>query len=89
MFPAGAGVTRRELALIAETRAALADGSARRRREAAGVRLVEMAAVCGVASSTVSQWERLGRDGKPLRVPDARRALAYGRELAALERQAA
>ena len=71
-------MTRRDLALIVATRAALADGSARRRRAAAGVRQVEFAALLGVAQATVSQWE----GGK--RVPDARRALAYGRALAAL-----
>jgi transcriptional regulator with XRE-family HTH domain len=76
-------VTRRDLALITETRAALADGSARSRRTLAGIRQVELAALLGVAQSTVSQWE----SGK--RVPDAGDALAYGRALAALGRRAA
>lgn len=66
-----------------ETRAALADGSARTRRQAARVRQVELAGLLGVAQSTLSQWET-GR-----RVPDAARALAYGRALAALGRRAA
>jgi len=73
----------RDLALITETRRALADGSAKRRRIASGIRQVEMAAVLGVAQSTVSQYEA-GR-----RVPDAVRALAYVRALAAAERRAA
>ena len=76
-------MTRQELSLIAQTRAALADGSARDRREAARVRLGEFAAALGRAPSTVSQWERR------IRTPGAADALAYGRQLAALERKAA
>jgi DNA-binding transcriptional regulator YiaG len=71
-------VNRRDLALIASTRAALADGSARERRIAARVQAAEVAAALGVARSTVSQWEA-GR-----RVPGSVHALAYGRLLAAL-----
>jgi len=76
-------VTKRELTLIQETRAALADGSAKRRREEAGIRQVEMAAAIGKGQPTVSQWEN------GLRVPAADDALAYGKALAALERRAA
>ena len=76
-------MTSRDLALIAETLAALADGSAKRRRIASGVRQVEMAAALHVVQSTVSQWET----GK--RVPDATCALAYGKALAAAERRPA
>jgi DNA-binding transcriptional regulator YiaG len=76
-------VDGRDLALIAETRRALADGSAKRRRIASGIRQVEMAVVLHVVQSTVSQWET-GR-----RVPDATCALAYGKALAAAERRAA
>lgn len=76
-------MTKRDLALIAETRAALADGSARARREAARIRLVEMAAACDVSPAAVSMWERA------LREPGAEGALAYGRALAAAERKAA
>jgi transcriptional regulator with XRE-family HTH domain len=76
-------VTRRDLELIAATRAALKDQSARARRVAAGVRQVEMAAVCGVSPSTVSQWE------SGVRSPAAGHALAYGRALAAAERKLA
>jgi transcriptional regulator with XRE-family HTH domain len=76
-------VNRRDLELIVQTRAALADQSARGRRAAAGVRQVEMAAVCGVSPSTVSQWE------SGLRSPGADHALAYGRALAAAERRRA
>ncbi len=71
-------MTRRELALIAETRAALAAGSAREARVAAGVRVAEIAAVLGVTPQAVSQWES-GR-----RVPGTVHALAYARALAAV-----
>jgi DNA-binding transcriptional regulator YiaG len=76
-------VTRRDLALIAETRAALADGSARARREAAHVRLREFAETLGRSHAAVSQWERA------LREPGAADALAYGRLLASLGQRAA
>jgi DNA-binding transcriptional regulator YiaG len=76
-------VTRRDLALILETRAALADGSARAQRQQARIRQTEMAAVLKVAQSTVSQWEA----GK--RVPAAGDALAYGKALASLAKRAA
>lgn len=76
-------MNRRDLELIVATRAALKNQSARARRAAAGVRQVEMAAVCGVSPSTVSQWEA------GLRSPAADHALAYGRALAAAERRKA
>ncbi len=76
-------MNHQDLTLITETRRALADGSAKARRIASGVRQVEMAAVLGVSPSTVSQYES-GR-----RVPDAARALAYDKALAAAERRAA
>lgn len=76
-------MTRRELTLIAETRAALADGSARARREAAMVSLTEFAAALGMSPAMVSLCERNKR------TPGTKLALAYGRELAALERRAA
>jgi transcriptional regulator with XRE-family HTH domain len=62
---------------------ALADGSAKARRKAAGVTQAEMAAVLHVWQSAVSQWET----GK--RTPDVKSALAYGRVLADAERRAA
>ena len=71
-------MNRRDLTLIAETRTSLADGSARRDREAAGVRVSEVAAVVGVSPQAVSQWEH-GR-----RVPATAHALAYGKALAAV-----
>ena len=82
-------MTRRELTLIAETRAALADGSARARREAARISVTEFAAAIGASPAAVSLIERLGPDGIPLRVPGTRLALAYGRALAALGQKAA
>jgi transcriptional regulator with XRE-family HTH domain len=76
-------VNRRELAIIAATRAALADGTARARREAAGIRQREIAAVIGVGAPAVSQWE----SGK--RTPGAANALAYGKALTAVGKPAA
>lgn len=72
-----------DLALIAATRAQLADGSARLARIAAGIRQREMASALGVGASTVSQWE----SGK--RVPSAGHALEYGRLLKQLGKKAA
>lgn len=76
-------VTRRDLALISEIRTALADGSARRRRISARVRLVEIAAVAGVSPAAASMWEHAKRE------PGAENALAYARALAAAEQKAA
>ena len=70
-------LSRRDLALIADTRRRLADGSARRDRLAAGVKVIEIAAVLDVEPSAVTQWER----GK--RSPTAAHALAYAKTLAA------
>lgn len=72
-------MTRRDLTLIAQTRAQLADGSARLRRERAGIRVGEMAAVLEVSPQAVSQWESARR------VPDSVHALGYGRALASAE----
>jgi len=82
-------VNRRDLALIAVTRAALEDGSARVRREAARISVSEMAAVCGASRSAVSMWERQDAAGQPLRVPGTEHALAYGQALAEAERRLA
>jgi DNA-binding transcriptional regulator YiaG len=76
-------VRRADLALIAQTRADLASGAARRARSAIGLRQGEVAAAIGVGRSTVTQWE----SGK--RVPDSAHALAYGRLLRDLARRAA
>lgn len=78
------------VALIAEIRAALADGSARERRLAARIKVVEMAAASGATPAAISQWERQDPEtGRPLRVPGAEHALAYWRALTAAERAAA
>jgi len=69
--------------LIAVTRAALEDGSARERRVAARIRLGEMAAACEVSASMVSMIERGQRS------PGTVLALAYGRALAEAERRLA
>lgn len=70
-------LSRRDLALIAATRRRLADGSARRDRLAAGVRVTEIAAVLEVEPSAVTQWEH------KTRVPTAKHALGYAKALAA------
>jgi transcriptional regulator with XRE-family HTH domain len=71
-------MNRRDLALIAQTRAALADGSARERRITTGLLVSEIAAVIGVSPQAVSQWEH----GQ--RVPSTAHALGYGKALAAV-----
>jgi DNA-binding XRE family transcriptional regulator len=76
-------MTPRDLSLIAEARAALASGSARSRRLAAGVRVAEIASAAGVTPQAVSAWES-GR-----RAPRGHLALAYWRALAAAEKGAA
>ncbi len=76
-------MTKRELTLIQATRAALADGSAKRQREESGIRQAELASLLRKAPSTLSQWEN------GLRVQAADDALAYGRVLATLARKAA
>ena len=70
-------LSRRDLALIADTRRRLADGSARRARLAAGVKVTEIAAVLEVEPSAVTQWEHA------VRTPTAAHALAYAKALAA------
>lgn len=72
-----------DLALIAEIRRQLADGSAKRARIAAKIRQCEIAKAIGVSASTVSQWEA------GLRVPSAEHALEYGRLLKQLGKKAA
>ena len=72
-----------DLAAAARTRAELKSGAARRRREAAGVSMAEVARVIGVSGQAVHYWET-NRS-----IPKAANALAYGRVLAALSRRAA
>jgi transcriptional regulator with XRE-family HTH domain len=76
-------VTKQELDLIVATRRALADGSAKQRRQAARLSQTEMAARCEVGQPAVSGWENNHR------TPRTHHALAYGRALAAAERKAA
>jgi DNA-binding transcriptional regulator YiaG len=71
-------VTPRDLETITAVRAGLADGSARRARMDARLRIGEVAAVLRVTSAAVSQWEAGAR------TPTARHALAYARLLARL-----
>jgi DNA-binding transcriptional regulator YiaG len=73
-------LSRRDLTVIMEARASLADGTARLARLAAGVKVTEIASVLDVTSQAVSNWES-GR-----RVPDASHALAYVRAMAAAVR---
>lgn len=75
-------MTKRDLALLSETREALADGTAKKRRRDARISQGEIAAACGVAQPTVSGWENNHR------TPKTYHALAYGRALAAAERGA-
>lgn len=72
-----------DLTLIAQTRADLRSGRARDARTAAAVRQSEVAEALGVTRTAVSHWEA-GRS-----TPDAAHALAYGRLLRDLARQAA
>jgi transcriptional regulator with XRE-family HTH domain len=64
---------------IADVRQSLADGSAKRRREATGVSQGRFAKAMGVGQSAVSMIES-GR-----RVPTDDHVLAYGKALAAAE----
>ena len=76
-------MNKRDLALIADIRAELADGRARTARLAANVRLGEMASALGVTSAAVSQWE------SGTRSPSGVHALEYGRLLRQLAKRAA
>lgn len=76
--PNVATVRPADLTAIARVRASLADGSARRGREASGISAPEVAAALGVSRQSVSAWES-GRS-----VPSAGHALAYARLLASL-----
>lgn len=72
-----------DLALVAATRADLASGRARQSRVDAGVRQADVAETIGVTRQAVSKWEA------GLCSPSAPHALAYGRLLRQLARQAA
>jgi len=72
-----------DVALIAQVHIALASGSARRARLAAGLGQREIASALGVTRAAVSHWES-GRSK-----PSAEHALAYGRLLQRLGRAAA
>ena len=72
-----------DLAAIARIRADLKSGAARSAREASGVSATEFAKTIGVSRQAVAAWEA----GKS--VPSASHALAYGKALAAVTRQAA
>jgi DNA-binding transcriptional regulator YiaG len=71
-----------DLAAVSRTRAALASGTARLAREHAGISRTEMAASLGVSRQAVSKWEA----GRGI---TAEHALAYGRLLAKLVKEAA
>jgi len=85
LIPAGTlGLVRpAELALIASSRADMMSGKARAARESAGLSPAEVASALGVSRQTVGLWE----SGK--RKPTADHALAYGRLLARLRKEAA
>ncbi|MGW0169526.1 helix-turn-helix domain-containing protein [Streptomyces sp. NPDC003343] len=67
-----------QLLRLAEVRAAVSSGEARRLREAADLSISEIAHACGVDQSTVWRWER------GVRKPRGRLALAYGELLDSL-----
>jgi len=71
-----------DLAAAVRIRADLASDAARERREAAGVTAADMARVIGVSRQAVSSWETGAA------VPTLEHALAYGKVLTALIRQA-
>jgi DNA-binding transcriptional regulator YiaG len=72
---------KHQLQEVAEVRALLASGEARRMREQARVSLAEMARHVGCAHSSVLRWEE-GR-----RVPSEDNTLRYGRLLNLLGRR--
>jgi len=72
-----------DLHRLQAARRAGASGSARRIRQAAGLSQAEVAAVLGVAQTTVASWET-GR-----RVPRGPAAVRYGRLLEELARDSA
>jgi DNA-binding XRE family transcriptional regulator len=76
-------VSRRDLARTAQVRDDLKTGRAPQVREAAGIKVRELAVEVGASRQAVSQWE-LGRC-----VPGAAHALAYGRLLEAVAQVAA
>lgn len=61
-----------QLLRLADVRAALSNGEARRLREAADLSISEIAHACGVDQSTVWRWER------GTRKPRGEAALRYG-----------
>lgn len=71
-----------DLAAAVRIRADLASGTARQAREAAGITAADMARAIGVSRQAVSSWETGAV------VPTLEHALAYGKVLTALIRQA-
>lgn len=78
MAPSCVRLTRADLILAAQTRAALRSGAARRAREASGLTGAEVARSLGVSAQAVSAWET-GRAS-----PNAAHARDYGKLLAGL-----
>jgi transcriptional regulator with XRE-family HTH domain len=68
-------MTTKDLQRLTVVRRLAASGEARRRREAAGISLAELAEHCGVDASSVWRWER------GVRRPRGDAALRYGRLL--------
>jgi transcriptional regulator with XRE-family HTH domain len=71
--------TTRQLQDLVLLRRALADGTARRLREAAGLSLADVARPAGVTAATISRWE------SGTRTPRAEQALRYAAVLKALQ----
>jgi DNA-binding XRE family transcriptional regulator len=72
-----------DLLILAEARAAAADGTARKARIDARLTQLEVGEACGVSAKTVAAWET----GQ--RTPTGRAALEYGKLLRQLARRAA
>ncbi|MFE7947374.1 helix-turn-helix domain-containing protein [Streptomyces sp. NPDC057426] len=74
-------MAQNQILRLAQVRAAVASGEARRLREAARLTIGEVANACGVDQSTVWRWER------GIRSPRGDRALRYGDLIDSLRHQ--
>ncbi|MEU0809545.1 helix-turn-helix transcriptional regulator [Streptomyces sp. NPDC005970] len=77
----GDRVTKTHVLRLAQVRAALVSGEARRLRIAAQLSIGEVAHECGVDQSTIWRWEN------GVRTPRGKAALAYGEVIDSLRKQ--